>query len=79
MQRSINGPERDWLSLDEIAAYTGIGSPTLQQMINSGNFPQGTKHSARIVKWSWLDVVAYMHLASKMELKFTNDKRIDDE
>ncbi len=70
MQRTISGPDKDHLSIDEVAAYTGLGSDLLRELIAAGKFPPGVKFTAKTIVWNWLDVVAYMHLSSKLDLTF---------
>lgn len=65
MERRINGPDKDWNTLAEVAAYLGISQPTLRTMIKKGEFPQGIFHGDRSVRWGWMDVVAYAHLKSR--------------
>lgn len=79
MQRSINGPDKDWLSLDEAAAYMGIGASTLKSLVRSGKFPQGAGVTGNRRMWGWMDVVAYMHMASRSPAPMPDDETEDDE
>jgi len=65
VQRSITGPDKDWLTLDEAAAYMGLSGSTLKRLIDSGKFPKGARVTGKILLWGWMDVVAFMHLASR--------------
>lgn len=78
MQRNISGPDRDWLTLDEAAAWMGLDSSTLKRLIRKGQFPPGVKVSPKCVKWGWLDVVAYMHLVSRMPEKADDDEKDEE-
>jgi predicted DNA-binding transcriptional regulator AlpA len=65
LQRNITGPDKDWLTLGEAATYMGLSEGTLKLMVTAGKFPKGAKISSRIQMWNWMDVVAFMHLASR--------------
>jgi len=67
MRRVIDGPERDWLSAEQVCDYLGIGATRFRELVEAGLFPPpvvlGGKD--RLQKWNWLDATAFMHLRSR--------------
>lgn len=65
MIRQVNGPDKDWLTLDETAAALGVSSSTLERLIKGGRFPKGAAVSDANKAWNWQDVTSYLHLAGR--------------
>ncbi len=67
MRRIIDGPERDWLSAEQVCEYLGIGQTRFHELVEAGLFPPpvvlGGKD--RLQKWHWLDAAAFMHLRAR--------------
>ena len=67
MQRPVNSPDNDWLTAAEVCRWLGdIGDTLLKKLIREGKFPPGVRLSHNTVRWNWMDVVAYAHLASRI-------------
>lgn len=64
--RSIDGPEKDWLTAADLVALLRVSKATLKRLIASGEFPRAMEVSPGIRLWSWRDVV-YWQL--KIELR----------
>jgi len=78
VQRSINGPDKDWLTADEAAAWMGIAGSTLEDLVVKRRFPPGVRVTGRRRMWSWMDCVAYMHLRSRIP-ETSDEETVDDE
>ncbi len=67
MQRLIDGPERDWLSAEQVCEYLGIGETRFRELLDAGLFPPPVVlgERDRLQKWHWLDATAFMHLRSR--------------
>jgi predicted DNA-binding transcriptional regulator AlpA len=73
MQRSVNGPDHEWLTMPEVCQWLGgIGDSTLKKLIRDGKFPPGVRISHNTVRWNWMDVVAYSHMAQRLAGMFGN-------
>lgn len=57
--RTIDGPEKDNLTLEEVAVYLTVESRTIRRLIAEGKFPRGIPISKGKVVWSALDVAVY--------------------
>jgi excisionase family DNA binding protein len=79
VQRSVNGPASDWLTVEEAAAYMRMHPSTLKRLIKDGRFPQGSQAAGRQRLWGWMDCVAYMHLASRLVMSLPPGADDDDE
>lgn len=66
-QRTIDGPADDLLSIAEAAKYMRHSVKTLRRLIAEGKFPR-PKTYPRGGQWvGWMDVVAYLHMADRMQ------------
>ncbi len=67
MQRLLDGPERDWLSAEQVCEYLGIGETRFRELVEGGLFPPPVVLGGRdrLQKWHWLDAVAFMHLRGR--------------
>jgi predicted DNA-binding transcriptional regulator AlpA len=66
MQRTIHGPEKEWLDLTDVLLWIGVSEGTLRRWIRDKQFPPGVNVGGKSLKWGWLDVVAFMHLRSRI-------------
>src|SRR5262245_14497921 len=64
-ERTVSGPEKDWLTREECAIALGITSKALDKMHRTGKFPPPIEVINGRPMWHWFDVVAYMHLLSR--------------
>jgi excisionase family DNA binding protein len=67
VQRLIDGPERDWLSAEQVCEYLGVGETRFRELLDAGLFPAPVTMGERdrLPRWHWLDVTSYMHLRSR--------------
>jgi hypothetical protein len=64
MQRTINGPEKEWLSARECCKYLSVGPKGFAHLQKHG-FPPPVEIAPNVQRWNWMDVVAYMHLKQR--------------
>lgn len=55
--RTIRAPLKEWLTRLEVVTILEISETTLDEMIRSGQFPQGVPWTGKERRWLWLDVV----------------------
>lgn len=68
-QWTLNGPDKEWFTIEELVAYLGVSKKTLRKLIAEGKFPRGIRSSPRAVeRWSGLDVGAYLYLQSRAQV-----------
>lgn len=58
MQRTIDAPDKEWLTLPEMAKWLGIGAKTVRRMLSDGEIPPGVPMGRGRAMWSWRDAVA---------------------
>jgi predicted DNA-binding transcriptional regulator AlpA len=69
VQWSLNGPDKEWFSLDDLVAYFGMSRKTIRKLIAEGRFPRGIRPSPRTPeRWSGLDVAAYLYLQGRAQV-----------
>jgi hypothetical protein len=63
----VSGPERNWLSVAEVADYLGIPYEfhTIRRLIRDGRLPPPV-YFGPDPRWPWMDVVAFTYLASRL-------------
>lgn len=72
MQRSIEGPDKDFLTLREVTDYLRVNKRTLQRLIASGEFPRPIRTSPRTPVWAADDLIYYrlrVSLAARLRRK----------
>lgn len=67
MDRRLSGPKRDWLTAEQAGEYMGVHEDTFLKLVADGKMPPGVQVSQGRKVWPWLDLVCYMHLASRMQ------------
>ncbi len=75
MHRTIHGPDREFLTAAECAAWLGISPTTFKSLLRSGEFPPGVVFGKRTIRWMWLDPVAYAHTRSRMTQAASRNRR----
>lgn len=58
-QRLVDGPDRDYLTRGEVAAYLRMSSKTLGRLMARGRFPRPFKMGQGTMVWSWREIWAY--------------------
>lgn len=73
--RTVEGPDRTWLTAAQAAAWLNIGRDTFLRHVEQGRIPHGV-HLAGPQKplWNWLDLVAFSHLEGRFSGKFSLPK-----
>ena len=72
MERSINGPDDDFLTEAEAAAWLRLDPEDFREFVRQGVLPKGIpwgKKPAVNHRWPWLDVVAVGHLLGRGFIK----------
>jgi predicted DNA-binding transcriptional regulator AlpA len=59
-QRLVDGPDKDYLDEDEVAAYLHFSAATLRRLVKAGRFPKPLEMSDQTRVWSWKDVLFWM-------------------
>lgn len=57
MQRTIEGPEKEWLTETEAASWLGVPEPTLAGLVGKGLIPGPRKWNQREKRFHWEAVV----------------------
>ncbi len=80
-QWTLNGPDELLLTRKQVLALLGIGTKTLDRLIEAGYFPRGVNISggSRGVRWSGLDIACYLYLRSRLKVGPLDDDEKDDE
>ena len=58
MERTIQTPEWERGSKDQVCAWLGVRESALDAMIRDGSFPQGVGPNKNNLTWHWQEVVA---------------------
>lgn len=58
-QRTVDGPEQDFLELSEVATYLRLSTSTLKRLIRDGTFPRPVEMSAGVKVWPWKDCLLW--------------------
>lgn len=69
-QRLVDGPDKDYLDADEVAAYLHFSADTLRRLVKKGLFPKPLEMSDQTRLWFWKDVLfwmLYVELRPRME------------
>lgn len=78
----MNGPDKDWLTLKDVALWLHISESQVKELIQAGDFPEGVpfgKSKAR--RWPWMDVISFGHLRMRFASGpvASEDSDIEDE
>lgn len=65
MQRAIEGPEKDFFTAAEAAAWLNIHTRQLRRLVREGRIPPPID-MAGSKRWTWMDLVAYTHIAGTL-------------
>jgi len=66
--RTIDGPDKDWLTSAEVRVLFGISKGTLQKLIRSGEFPTSLEIVPGGMRgWSWEDIVYWRLRVARQE------------
>lgn len=80
MERTIWGPEKDYLTRQEVLDYLRISDTTLTRVMKKGLFPKPVAMGEETGRcWLWLDVIAYAHLRSRDSGLVTEKESEEDE
>jgi excisionase family DNA binding protein len=55
--RTIDGPERNYLTIEQVAEQVGMSKSTVRRLIAAGRFPRAAKLTGGTSKWTWRQVV----------------------
>ncbi len=73
MQRTIYGPDKEWLSDVEAAAFLNIRVELFNHLVKQGAIPRGTPFGHKIRRWPWEKIYAtgvlLEHMAGLPETK----------
>lgn len=58
---TLNGPDEDLWTIDEVARALRVGSTTVKKLIRAGVFPRPIYTAEKVPRWKWLDVLWYLH------------------
>jgi hypothetical protein len=58
MERSIQAPEKDWLTSEEAAVWLNIPHATFLALDRRGVVPGGRKFGPKTKRWHWKGLVA---------------------
>ncbi len=63
MERSISGPDQDFLTEAEAAAWLRIDPEDFREYVRMGLLPKGIPYGKRPIthRWHWMDLVAVGH------------------
>ncbi len=53
MQRTIEAPEKEWLTAREAAKWLGISVSTFLRMVEAGTIPEGRLFYRNTRRWKW--------------------------
>lgn len=68
-RRIIDGPEQDYLTLSEAAAWLHLSESSLRRLIAAGRFPEGIRMGGvGDPVWPWIVVVSFAHLSPLLPL-----------
>lgn len=57
MERMIDGPEHEWVTLGELSSWLGVGTRALKAMIANGEIPPPIKMTSKTHRWHWRDAI----------------------
>lgn len=81
VERMVNGPEQDYLTESEAAAWLRLDPEDFRDFVRLGFIPKGMpwgKQPKTNHRWPWLDVVAVGHLIARGFLRLPGAEEGDD-
>lgn len=62
--RVVDGPEKDWLDMTDMAHLTRMSESTIRRLVASGEFPRPKEVSHNVKMWHWTD---YLYWTLRVE------------
>jgi hypothetical protein len=71
VERSINGPDRDYLTEQEAADWLRLDAEDFHEFVRMGLLPKGIAYgkTSKKHRWHWMDVIAAGHLLARGFIK----------
>ena len=78
MRRSIDGPDKDLLTREEVCEYLRVSDRQLLRLIRANKFPQGIPYGDRgPYLWQWEDCWSFRHLHGRLARPAAPEKTAD--
>jgi predicted DNA-binding transcriptional regulator AlpA len=62
--RTVDGPDKDWLDMSEIAHLTRMSESTIRRLVETGDFPRPKEITGKLRLWHWTD---YLYWTMRVE------------
>ena len=72
---TIDGPEKSFVTLEEVAKWLGLSENLVSQLVRDGNFPVAVLTEGKKHRWRASDVAAWAHLRGKFSSEKDSEEK----